>query len=55
VLRKIFGPKRASVTSQWRKLYREELNELCLELNIFLVIKSRRKMWAGHLARMGRG
>ena len=26
VLRRIFGPKRAEVTEEWRKLHKEELN-----------------------------
>jgi hypothetical protein len=28
VLRRIFGPKRAEVTGEWRKLHNEELNNL---------------------------
>jgi hypothetical protein len=28
VLRGIFGPKRDEVTGKWRKLYKEELNDL---------------------------
>jgi hypothetical protein len=28
VLRKIFGPKRNEVTGEWRKLHKEELNDL---------------------------
>jgi hypothetical protein len=28
VLRRIFGPKRVEVTGQWRKLHKEELNDL---------------------------
>jgi hypothetical protein len=27
VLRKIFGPKRVEVTSEWRKLHNEELSD----------------------------
>jgi len=26
VLRRVFGPKRAEVTGEWRKLHNEELN-----------------------------
>jgi hypothetical protein len=34
--------KRDEVTGEWRKLHREELNDLYSSLNIFRVIKSRR-------------
>jgi hypothetical protein len=54
VLRRIFGPKRVEVTGEWRRLHNEELNDL-YSSNIIRVIKSRRKMWEGHVARMGRG
>jgi hypothetical protein len=30
VLRRIFGPKRDEVTGEWRKLHKEELNDLYL-------------------------
>jgi hypothetical protein len=55
VLRRIFGPKRAEVTGEWRKLHKEELNDLYFSPNIFRVIKSRRMRFAKHVARMGRG
>jgi len=55
VLRRIFGPKRDEVTREWRKLHNEELKGLYSSPNIVRVIKSRRKGWAGHVARMGRG
>jgi len=51
-LRRIFGPKRAEVTREWRKLHKEELNDLNCSLNILRVIKSRRVRWAGHVACM---
>ena len=35
VLRRIFGPKKDKVTGEWRKLYKEELNDLYSSLNIF--------------------
>jgi hypothetical protein len=38
---------------EWRKLYNEELNDLCCSNNIFRVIKSRRMRWAGRVARIG--
>jgi hypothetical protein len=28
VLRRVFGPKRDEVTGKWRKLHKEELNDL---------------------------
>jgi len=42
VLRRIFGPKRDEVTGEWRKLHKEELNNLYSSPNILWVIKSRR-------------
>jgi len=53
VLRRIFGPKKDVETGEWRKLHREELNDLYSSPNIMRVIKSRRMRWAGHVARMG--
>jgi len=35
VLRRIFGPKRDEITSEWRKLPNEELNDLYSSPNIF--------------------
>jgi hypothetical protein len=52
VLRRIFGPKRDEVTRDWRKLHNEELNNLYSPPNIVRVIKSRRMIGAGHVARM---
>ena len=54
VLRRIFGPKRAEVIGEWRRLHNEELNDL-YSPNIVRVVKSRRMRWAGHVARMGEG
>jgi hypothetical protein len=53
VLRKIFGPKREEVTRKWRKLHKEDLNDLYSSPNIARVIKSRRMRRTGHVARMG--
>jgi hypothetical protein len=39
VPRSIFGCKRDEVTGEWRKLHKEELNELCSSPNIIRVIK----------------
>ena len=53
MLRGIFGPRKDEVTREWRKLYKEELNDLYSSPNIVRVIKSRRMRWAGHVACMG--
>jgi len=52
-LRRIFGPKRAEGTGEWRKLHKEELNAMYTSPSIVRVIKLRRMRWAGHVARMG--
>jgi hypothetical protein len=52
-LTRIFGPKRDELTGDWRKLHNEELNDLYSLPNIVRVVKSRRMIWAGHVARMG--
>ena len=52
VLRRIFGPRRDEVAGEWRRLH-NELNDLYTSPNIVWVIKSRRMIWAGHVARMG--
>jgi len=52
VLRRIFGPKRHTVTGEWRKLHNEELNDLYSSPNIVRVVKSRKMRWAGHVTRM---
>jgi hypothetical protein len=55
VLRRVFGPKRNEVTGKWRRLHKEELNDLYSSPNIVRVIKSRRMRWVGHVSRMGEG
>jgi hypothetical protein len=41
------------VTGGWRKLHNEELHNLYSSPSIVRVIKARRMIWAGHVARMG--
>jgi hypothetical protein len=52
-LRIMFGPKGDAVIGEWRKLQKEEQNDLYSSPNIVRVVKSRRIRWAGHVARMG--
>jgi hypothetical protein len=53
VLRRIFGPRRDEVMGELRRMHNEELNDLYSSSNIVRVIKSRRMIWAGHVARIG--
>jgi hypothetical protein len=55
VLRRIFGPKRDEITVEWRKMHSGELHNLYTTPDIIRRIKSSRKRWAGHVARMGEG
>ena len=50
-MRRIFGPKRDE-NGEWRRLLNEKLHSLYRIPNIVRVIKSRRLIWAGHVARM---
>jgi len=44
-LKRIFGPKKNEVEGKWRKLCKEELNDLYSSPNIIRVIESRRMRW----------
>jgi hypothetical protein len=55
VLRRIFGPKRDEVTSEWRKLHSGELHNLYSSQDIIRQIKSRRMRWAENVACLGEG
>jgi hypothetical protein len=41
------------VTGDWRKLHNEELHNFYASPNIIRIIKSGRKRYAGHVARIG--
>jgi hypothetical protein len=44
---------RDEVTVEWRRLHKEELNDLYSSPSIVRVTKPRRMRWAGHMAYMG--
>ena len=53
VLWRICRPKIDEVTMEWRKIHKEELNDMYSSPSIGRVIKSRRMKWSEHVARMG--
>jgi hypothetical protein len=53
LLRCISGLKRDEIVGGWRKLHKEKLYYLYSLTNIIRMIKSRRIIWAGHVACMG--
>ena len=55
VLRRTYRSKRDEVTGEWRKVHKEELNDLYSSPNIVRMIKSIRMRQARHVASMGRG
>ena len=52
MLRKIFRSKRDELRGGWRRLDKEELNNLYSSPNIIRVMKSRRMRWTGLVARV---
>ena len=52
VLRKIFGAKKDEIMEEWRKLHNAALRALYSSPNITRSLKSRRRRWTGHAARM---
>jgi hypothetical protein len=53
VIRRTSGPKRDEMTRGWRKLPNEELHNFYSSPYIISMIKSRRNIWAGHMAHTG--
>jgi hypothetical protein len=53
MLRRIFGPKKNEVTGSWGKLHNEELHNLHSSPSVIRMVKSRRMILAGHVARLG--
>jgi hypothetical protein len=53
VLRRIFGPKRDEVMTEWRKLHNEKLRNLYSSPSIIRIVKSRRMRLARHVEYMG--
>ena len=54
ILRRIFGRNR-DANGEWSRLHNEKLHNLYRSVNIVRVIKSRRLIWADHVARMEEG
>jgi hypothetical protein len=55
VLRRILGPTRDEVMTEFRKLHTGEFCNLYSSPDIIRQIKSRRMRWVGHVAHMGEG
>jgi len=55
VLRKIFGSKREEVTGECRRLHNMELYDMYASSKVIRVIKSRRMLWTGRVARITLG
>jgi hypothetical protein len=53
VRRRIFGPEGEEVAGSCRRLHEVELHNSYASPNLMRVMKSRRRSWAVHVARMG--
>jgi hypothetical protein len=53
LLRWIFGPKKDEVTTEWRRLHKDDLYDVYSPQNVILVIKVGKMRWAGYIARLG--
>jgi hypothetical protein len=53
VLRIMFGPKTGEVTGGWRKLYNEELDNLCASPIIIRTTRPKTMRRVGNAVRMG--
>jgi hypothetical protein len=54
LLTRIFGLKKDEVILGWRKLHNEEQHNVYCSPSMIRMIKSRRIIWVGYVARMGR-
>jgi hypothetical protein len=51
VIRKICGPKKDEIGHNLRALHNEELHDSCQQPSIIRIVKSRKILWADHVAR----
>jgi hypothetical protein len=52
VRRGIFGPKRDETAERWRRLHNEELHNFDSSPSIIRMMKPKRMLWVGNVARM---
>jgi hypothetical protein len=52
VLRRVFEPKTEELTGEWKRLNKEERNELYTSPNTIRVVRSKTARWVGHVARI---
>jgi hypothetical protein len=53
MLRNVYGLRRDEITAQWRRPRCKELHVMYFSPNVILVIKSRRMIRTGRVARIG--